>query len=159
MGVDVPPGVLEYGQAEGVTFQDDVTNDTSAMPPGSVTVACLPTRHDSYDDPEVATASITIVDPDGLYVPWNLSCGFGEQSRIAISASEGSDPTEAFRRVPGVRPSDEFRTPNYPNSPQYSPTSNVYRDGTAVARIMGPWIEAEWKLLVNACPGSGIVGA
>lgn len=158
-GLMFHPASWDYGQAEGVTFEEDVTNDTSAMPPGSVTVACLPTPHDSYDDPEAATATITVVDPDGLYVPWNLSCGFDEQSRITISASEGSDPTEAFRRVPGVRPSDEFRTPNYPESPQHWPTFIVYRDGGAIAWIQGPWIEGGWELFVNACPDTGIAGA
>ncbi len=150
---------FEYGQAEGLTFDDSVTNDISAMPPGDVIVACLPTQDASYEDPEAATATITIVDPDGLYVPWNLTCGSGEQSRMKIATSEDTVPTEVFRRVPGVNPTDEFRTPNYPESPQYWPTFNVYRDGKAIARIMGPWIEGKWKLLVNACPGSGIAGA
>jgi hypothetical protein len=158
-GLEFHPESWEYGQSEGHTFGDDVTNVTSAMPPGRVTVACLPTEHASYDDPEAATAIITIVDPDGLYVPPIPTCGFGDQSRITIAASEDADPTDVFRRVPGVRPSDEFRTPNYPKSPQYWPTFIVYRDGEAIARLMAPGIGEEWDLLVDTCPGIGIAGA
>jgi hypothetical protein len=40
--------------------------------------------------------------------------------------------------------------------PLHWPTFIVFRDGQAIARIGGPWIEEEWRLLVNACPGSGI---
>jgi hypothetical protein len=153
------PRSWDYGQAEGVTFHDDVMDDISAMPPGSVTVACLPTSRASYDDPEAATATISIVDPDGLYVPWNLTCGFGEQFRMRIPASDDSGPTDVLRRVPGVLLSDELRSPNFPESPQHWPTFVVDRDGEAIARIQGPWIDGSWELIVNACPGSGIAGA
>lgn len=54
-------------------------------------------------------------------------------------------------------PSDEFKTANfYPGSPQMCPTFMVFRDGQAVARIMGPFDGSEWLLIVNTCPGSGI---
>lgn len=157
-GLMFHPESWEYGQAEGHTFRDDVTNVTSAMPPGKVTVACLPTEHDSYDDAGAATATITIVDPEELYVPPIPTCGFGEQSRIRIAANEDADPTDVFRRVQGVRASDEFRTPNYPRSPQYWPTFIVSRNGKSIARLMATGIRVEWELLVNACPGSGIAG-
>jgi len=63
-----------------------------------------------------------------------------------------------FRRVPGIEVSDEFKPPKYPGSPQYSSIDRVViRDGIVVARFMGPGIGPEWKLLVNACPESGIV--
>ncbi len=62
-----------------------------------------------------------------------------------------------FRSVPGVQPSDELKTPNYPGSPQFWPTYIVIRDGAEIARIGAPEIgQKDWQLLVNACPGSGI---
>lgn len=97
-----------------------------------------------------------IIDPDGLYVRWDLACGFGEQFRMKIAASKDEDPAAVFRRVPGITPSDEFKTPKYPDSPQYWPTFIVFRDGQVVARIMGPSDGSGWDLRVNACPGSGI---
>ncbi len=155
-GVDLHQESWADGTAEGIELKDEVTPDTSAMGPGTMTVACLPTSHSSYNDPSVPTATLTIVDPDGLYVPWDLACAFGEQFRMKIAASKDEDPAAVFRRVPGARSSDEFKTPNYPDSPQYWPTFIVFRDGQAVARIMGPYDGSEWDLIVNACLGSGI---
>jgi hypothetical protein len=78
------------------------------MGPGRVTVACLPTGDSSYYDPGVPTATFVIIDPDGLYVRWDLACGFGEQFRMKIAASKDEDPAavvparardQALRRV------------------------------------------------------------
>lgn len=123
-----------------------------AAGPGEVLVACLRTR----DDRNSPTARLEIVDPDGLFVPWDPACGFGEQFRMTLAADEDADPATVFRLVPGVVPSDDFRTPKYPESPQYWPTVMVHREGVAVARLMAPQIGTEWELLINACPGSGI---
>ncbi len=75
---------------------------------------------------------------------------------MKIAANPDENPAAVFRRVPGVRPSDEFKKPNYPESPEYWPTLIVFRDGEEVARIGAPVMGSEWELLVNACPGSGI---
>ena len=155
-GVDLHHDSWAYGTAEGFELKDRATPDTSAMGPGSVTVACLPTSDSSDHDPGVPTATFVIIDPDGLYVRWDLACGFGEQFRMKIAASKDEDPAAVFRRLPGIRPSDEFKTPKYPDSPQYWPTLIVFRDGQVVARIMGPSDGSGWDLIVNACPGSGI---
>lgn len=156
-GVDLHSASWDFGTSEGIELTDMSTRDVSAMGPGGVTVACLPNGHSSYTDPGVPTASLTIVDPDGLYVGWQLICGSGEQSRNTIAPRSGEGWRDVFRRVPGVRPTDEFQNPNYPNSPRYGPTALVFRDGLAVGRIMSFGTEGE--LLSNACPGSGIAGA
>jgi hypothetical protein len=140
------------------------TRLTDSAGPGEVLVACLRARDpdaqgDGYHDENAPTARLTIVDPDDLYVPWEPACGFGEQFQMKIDATEEEEPADVFRRVPGVEPSDEFRTPKYPESPQYWPTVMVFRDGVAVARLMAPRIGSEWELLVNSCPGSGITQA
>ncbi len=155
-GVELHHETWAHGTGEGFELRDDVTPNTSAMAPGNVTVACLPTSHSSYYDTGVPTATLTIVDPEGLYVPWDLACGFGDQFRMKIDAGKDEDPTEVFRRVPGVRPADEFKTPKYPESPQYWPTVMVFRAGVPVARLMAPGTGSEWELLINSCPDSGI---
>jgi hypothetical protein len=84
LGVDLYHESWAYGTSEGFQLKDEATPDTSGMGPGTVTVACLPTSRSSSSDPGVPTATLTIVDPDGLYVPWELACGFGEQLRMTI---------------------------------------------------------------------------
>jgi hypothetical protein len=128
------------------------TRVIDAAGPGEVLVACLRTP----DDRDAPTAELEIVDPDGLFVPWDPACGFGEQFRMTLAADQDEDAATVFRRVPGVEPSDHLRTPKYPGSPQYGPTVMVFREGVAVARFMAQQIGTEWHLLINACPGSGI---
>ncbi|MFL5798350.1 MAG: hypothetical protein ACJ77A_10515 [Actinomycetota bacterium] len=154
-GFDLHPASSEYGQAMGDVFRDAPTEATWPIPPGVVTVACLPNAHSSYFDPEAMTATFRVVDPDGLYVPEELACGVGEQHRIRIDAAEGEDPAAVFRRVPGVLPSDDLRKPGYPRYPLIWPTFNVFREGKAVASIGGPKRGEDWELFVNSCPGSG----
>jgi hypothetical protein len=158
-GIDLHHEIWDYGTGEGFKLSDDATPDTSGMGPGTVTVACVPTARSSYYDTGVPRATLTIVDPDGLYVPGELECGFGEQFRLTISGSQDEQPTSVVRRVPGVLPSDEFERPNYPDSPLYWPVEFIVeRDGQAVARAMGPYDvdDGSWHLIVNACRGSGI---
>lgn len=157
-GLQLHPETYEYGQAMGGSLRARLTEVTYSVPPGKVIVACLPTNDPSYRDADAATATFTVVDSDELYVPWDLACGFAEQSSISIAAAGGEDPAQVFRRVPGVRSSDELKKPNYPESEQHWPTSIVFRDGMAVARIGAPTIGEKWELIVNACPGSGIAG-
>jgi hypothetical protein len=155
-GFDLHHQSWPSGSSEGGRLEPDTTPDTSAMGPGVVTVACTPSGRSSYFTEGVPTATFTIVDPDGLYVDPNLSCGSGDQFRIQIPAKTDTDPISAFRQVPGVLPSDDFRPPNYPGSVQHWPTFIVFRSGTSISSIGGPWIEGVWHLIVNACPGSSI---
>jgi hypothetical protein len=156
-GFEFHPLSHEHGHAMGGDFREGSTaQQLWTLPPGQVTVACLPDARSSYFDPDVMTASLTVVDPDGLYVPSDLACGFGEQFRMKIAAGENEEPAEIFRRVPGVRPSDQLTKPFYPGTPFHWPTLMVFREGEAIARIGGPEIDGEWNLFVDACPGSGI---
>lgn len=158
-GFEFHPLSFEHGQSQGGRLQGDTMEQLSTLPPGEVTVACLPDARSSYSDPDAMTATFTVVDPDRSYVPWDLVCGWGEHFRITIAGDENEDPAEVFRRVPGVSPSDEFAKPLYPESPLRWPTFIVFRDGEAVAWIGGPGIGESWELFVNACPGSGITAA
>jgi len=154
-GFDLHPLSYEYGSAMGDVLRDAPADETWPLPPGDVTVACLPNAHSSYFDPEARTATFRVVDPDGLYVPEELACGLGEQYRIRIDTAEGEEPATVFRRVPGVLPTDELRKPAYPRTRLIWPTFIVFREGEAVARISGPRMGEVWKLFIDACPGSG----
>jgi hypothetical protein len=145
-----------YGTAEGGDLPGAASDGRSSIAPGHVLVACIPERLGSYSDPDAQKAVLEVVDPEGLYVPWDLACGSGRQFPMRLEAADKESVTEAFRRVPGVEPSDRFRRPLYPRSPLHWPTFIVFRDGQAVARIGAPGQGDEWELLVDACPGSGI---
>jgi hypothetical protein len=135
----------------------------AAAGPGDVLVACLRPRDQDgeggwYSDVNAPTARLTIVDPDGLHVPFDLACGWGEQSRVRIAGREREDPYQVYRRIPGIQESDVFKGAHYPNSPQYPGTAIVLRHEVAVARLMFPTFKEEWEILVNTCEGSGIAG-
>lgn len=74
-GFEFHPLSYEHGQAIGSELQGDTAEQLWTLPPGQVAVACLPDARSSYFDPDAVTATLTVVDPDGLYVPWNLVCG------------------------------------------------------------------------------------
>jgi hypothetical protein len=137
-GVELHHDSWEYGAAEGFKLSDEPTPDTSGMGPGMVTVVCVPTARSSYSDPGLPTATLTIVDPDGLYVPWELACGFREQFRMDVAAAEDEDPVSVVRRVPGVMSSDDLGRPKYPDSPRYSPMES---SSSATERgSLGSWV-------------------
>lgn len=156
-GVELHHESSPSGSAAGFKLSGGTTPYISAVSPGQVTVACVPTARSFYDEDGVLVGTLTIVDPDALYVPWDLACGFGEQFRMELPASPGEDPVSVLRRVPGVLPSDEVKRPKYPDSPRYYPMEFiVLRDGQAVARVMGPYYDEAWHVLINFCPASGI---
>jgi hypothetical protein len=156
-GVELHHASSADGAAAGFELSDATTDYTSAVAPGEVAVACVPTSRSFYDDPGMPTATLTVLDPEGLYVPWTLACGFGDQFRHEIEADADEDPLSVVRRVPGVLPTDEVERPKYPGSARYSPIESVVvRDGEAIVRVMGPYVEGSWHLLINACPGTGV---
>jgi hypothetical protein len=145
-----------YGTAEGGNLPRVASDGRSSIAPGKVLVACIPERLGSYSDPDAETAVLEVVDPAGLYVSWELACGEGEQFRMQLKLGDDESVVEAFRRVPGIEPSDRFQRPLYPRSPLHWPTFMVFRDGQAIARIGAPRLGDRWELLIDACPGSGI---
>ena len=156
-GVALHPEPSPYGFAAEIQLSNGTTRYTSAIGPGEVTVACVPTSRSAYYNPGIATDTLTIVDPDELYMPWALACGSGDQFRATIRASVDEDPLSVVRRVLGVMPDDAVDRPKYPGSARYSPIESVVvRDGDIIARVLGPYAEGAWHLLISACPGTGI---
>jgi len=155
-GFELHPTSFGYFQGMGDKLPEGIAEQTWTIPPGEVIVACVPSARSRYYDPDVKSATFTVVDPVGLFVSLTLECGFGSQFRFKIAAADDTGPSEVFRQVPGVQVSDELRKPGYPESPQHWPTFMVFRDDVAIARIGGPFLEGEWNLFVDACPGTGI---
>jgi hypothetical protein len=145
----------QYGTTVGGDLPTGATSETFTLPPGKVTVSCLV----GVVDPGASAATLTIVDPDGLWVATDLTCARAEQLRLQVNARAHEEPADVFRRVSGVKASDGLRKPGYPESPWHWPTLLVFRDGAAVGRIGAPRMGDQWELLVDACPGSEIVGA
>lgn len=80
--------------------------NSSKAEPTTVTIGCVPSAHPSYNDPGVPRTTLSIVDPDGFFAPYELTCGFGEQLRLTIEGAAGEQFGEVVRRVPGVLSSD-----------------------------------------------------
>jgi hypothetical protein len=147
-----------YGTAEGGNLPPAVSNGRSSIAPGMVLVSCIPERLGSYSDPDpdAETAVLEVVDPAGLYVSWDLACGEGEQFRMHLQAGGHESVVEAFRRVPGIEPSDRFQRPFIHDLRFIGRRSwSFAMDEPSHASGLPP-LGDQWELLVDACPGSGI---
>lgn len=107
------------------------------LPPGSATVSC---SVESSDFGGVASsASITVVDPSGLYVPAELECANGQQYGQGTAYEEGStgiagDPVQVARdHVSGLEFDDLVETGGYPQAER--PLVRIVRDGAVVATV------------------------
>lgn len=59
----------EYASSSGGELRDAPEEFSWTLPPGEVIVACVPDEYTTYKGLEAVTTSLTIVDPDGLFVP------------------------------------------------------------------------------------------
>jgi hypothetical protein len=106
---------------------------------------------------------IQVVDPQGLFTPQELDCVPGRRG-VRRRVGSATDLAAIVRTIPGVLPGDRVLRPGYPDEAYMVEPRVVIRGGRVVARItmFGPTGEsppptsAEWKLWVDACPGSGI---
>jgi len=157
-GFEFHPHSFEHGSGSGGRLGSGSDRFDWTLPPGDVTVACLPDARSSYWDTDANPASFTVVDPDGLYIAWELACASPERSRVEVAAHRDEDPEQVFRRVSGIELSDDLLHPGYPETLLKMPTSIVFRDGAALARVMGSTTGTDGvaELLVDSCPGSGI---
>jgi hypothetical protein len=133
------PGVSSQGGRLGRA----PTERTWMLEPGRWIVACLDDpRHQSYQD--VPTASFTVVDPGGYWIPWDVTCADGEvHGRIPVLGSfehfYGLDPQAASVAfaplLRGLRPGDRLVEPGYRPASFKVPTYVVVRDGVVVATL------------------------
>jgi hypothetical protein len=130
-----PGASSQGGRLDGAT-----TTTIWALEPGPWLVACVnDPRHQSSQD--VATASFTVVDPGGYWIPWELTCAGGEvHGRTPVVGDfYGLDPQAAsvafapFLR--GLRADDLILEPLYRPASFKVPTYVVEREGVVVARL------------------------
>lgn len=127
LGMDVDPGVTE---------------SVMKHPPGRLGVACWPySEHESLQEPP--TRTLTISDPEGLYVSAELECPAGDDGQWGevldyaspIRGSYASPIHAAAAHLDsGLRPSDELRKAGYPE--QQSGPVIMVRDGDVVASVV-----------------------
>jgi hypothetical protein len=124
LGMDVEPGLKET---------------LMTTPPGALEVACWPfSEHNSLQEPP--THTLTIVDPEGLYVSAELECPPGDAAwREAIDyaspvkGSYASPIDAAAAHLRSLQPTDELMQAGYPE--QQSAPVIVVRDGDVVASV------------------------
>jgi hypothetical protein len=142
------------------------------VPPGAATVSC------SVEDPSfggvASSATVTVVDPEGLYVPADLECATGEAYGQAPSYVEGAkgfagEPAQVVRdHVTGLEFDDVVDPGGYPESAE--PVVRIVRDGAVVGKVTlfddgrGGWLLSS----LEGCSGtsfgwsdepSGVTGA
>jgi hypothetical protein len=148
-------------QNHGGRLRDGKNDIRTTMPPGDVFIGCFERGADvPYADVTQEFARITILDPDGLWIPPELQCTTGEQQRFAGGPAEGTVPedTDAIIReaVPDVLPTDEIVRPGYPETQWHAEFRHVIRNGEAIASVSVFRQNGRWQALVRACPGSTI---
>jgi len=105
-------------------------------------------------------AAFTVVDPDHVWVPTDLVCGYKDQWSFHVGTSRATDngmtPSEAARAlVPGVQMTDVVEPGGYVAAKSEADVVRVVRDGEVVAWMMAH-SQAAWSFDGYACPGSGI---
>jgi hypothetical protein len=122
----------------GMDVDPGATESVTTTPPGRLEVACWPfSEHGSQEPP---TQTLTISDPEGLYVSADLECPSGDDGAWTdvldyASPVKGSfaSPIDAAAEYLSLEPTDELRQAGYPE--QQSAPVIVVRDGDVVASV------------------------
>jgi hypothetical protein len=134
---DVPPGTSTF--VESLFFN-----------PGPHFVACGPGGRLAG---AFTGEQIHVVDPDHVWIPFDLVCPGSEQWGSRVSSEGFSDPIDLARTVLGdhVQPGDRFQLAGYPDSP-HRRVVLLSRDGKAIAEA---WLEgsdqAWFARSINGC--------
>ena len=127
LGYDVSPGVSKWVSSYG---------------PGVLQVACWPFSEHPGGDPEPVRIPVTVYDPAGLFVDWQLQCSDeddGTMLDIRLLASPDGRKNasitaeEARPLIKGLREDDEVAITGYPGEVHQGVV--VIRDGRAIARV------------------------
>jgi hypothetical protein len=155
----------QFGAGGGL--QDDGEH-VFPIEPGAWHIGCY-AAHGGVE-PGPASASFSLVDPDGVYTPVALECQEPTTRRFPVTGTPASGvdgrygPTaltvdETVAAVPGILGSDVVREAGYADGPGFKsgPLYTVLRDGRALARLHIPVeVGTTWSVSVDACAGSGI---
>ena len=151
LGFDVDPGSSEW---------------VSAYRPGVLGVACWPFSEHPEGGSKPETRTLTIHDPDQLFVEWELQCNDDDDGTaldIRLVPSPGAPgpesimPGEARPLINGLREDDDVVTPGYPE--EVHTTVVVIREGRRIATVgfsfeQGRWIQAGG----HVCGSMSVVG-
>jgi hypothetical protein len=152
------PNAAYYSGSDGV---DGVF--VRQLPLGEATVFCESGPIHS-DGPEGLSGSFTIVDPNGVFTDYQLSCADGE----GVGGSPDGVPTarspeEAITlQVDGTRSSDVIERAGYPKPGAQGPIYRLTRDGKIIGWFLllkFPDQEGRDRYFVGygtVCPGSGL---
>jgi hypothetical protein len=128
------------GSGQGGRLEGSTTTRTMTLEPGRWTVACVDPRQQG--PVAVPSATFTVIDPAGYWVPWNPTCGNGEvNGRIAVIGGLAElDPAAAATAfapyLRGLGSQDGILKPGYVSTSFKVPTYVVVRDGVVVARLV-----------------------
>jgi hypothetical protein len=120
------------------------------VPPGIATISCN----------NAAASQVTVVDPEGLWVPSELGCAPGDQV-LSVSGEIDErliDESVIVRRLLALEGSDEILPPGYPDSIRALPLPSrvmVRRDGRVVAKL-DVWLGKPARVEGEVCSSSGI---
>lgn len=129
------------------------------LPPGRVTFMCIA----EFEEVGTEQVRVDVLDPEGLFVPFDLTCGGEPMLATPPSAvpwpgaqpTETPDPVEFIRSVAaGLLASDVLERAGYPQAPD--PVVRAVRDGEVVAVFDLSMGEAGWTAAHVSCAGAGI---
>jgi hypothetical protein len=150
------PQVTHYSASDGV---DD--EFVRPLPPGEASVSCLrgPMLSEASTGP---TGSFTVVDPEGVFVNYLLSCP--DPTRVNTSpqgmldAPPAATPEEAIRaQMVGLLPGDVVERAGYTADDSPFPYYRLTRDGQVIGWFM-PRHSRDTFYVIDGriCPGFGL---
>jgi hypothetical protein len=153
------PNATHYSGSDGVG-----SVFVRQLPPGEATVFCE-SGPSQGDGPEDLSGSFTIVDPNGVFTDYRLSCADGELVGGGYLGPDGGalSPEEAITsQVEGSRSRDVIERAGYPKPAQRGPIYRLTRDGKIIGWFLlhkFPDQEGQDRYVVvngYVCPGSGL---
>lgn len=147
------------GPFAGTQVEPGTTRLALQLPPGRATFMCIA----EFEEVGTEQVRVDVLDPEDLFVPFDLTCGGEPMVRTPPSAvawpgaelEETSDPVAFVRSVAGgLLASDVLERAGYPQAPD--PIVRAVRDGEVVAVFDLSKGEAGWMAAHVSCPGAGI---
>jgi hypothetical protein len=158
-----PDSEFQPSVGHGGRLSGSRTETLTENGPGAFFAGCFRSSADEGRITDPGYVSLFATDPEGLYTPEALDCDAPER-HVLRRVGPAQDLVALVRTIPGVLPDDVVLRPGYPDEAFIFEPRVVRRADRAVARISTfvPSFESpppsprNWKVWVDACPGSGI---
>jgi hypothetical protein len=159
----LPDSEFQPSNGHGDRLPGGRTEALTENGPGAFFAGCFRNPADEGRITDPGYVSLFAIDPEGLYTPEALDCDTPER-HVLRRVGPAGDLGAIVRTIPGVLPDDVVLRPGYPDEAFIFEPRVVKRADRAVARISAflpsfaspPPSPTNWKLWVDACPGSGI---